>query len=228
MASSASRQFPELFDRAALRAALVDGVSELHLSLAPLAVESLLDYLALIVEWNAVHNLTAVREPAQMVTRHLLDSLAVAPHLQGETLADIGSGAGLPGIPLAVALPRLRVWLVESNGKKARFLQTAVQSLNLQNVEVVHARAEANAGTARVDAVVARAVASLEDLVRYAGPWLAPGGRLYAMKGPGVHKELSRPPPGWTVQNKYALSVPGLDAERNLVVLSRTQSPRQP
>lgn len=211
-----------MFDRDALRAALVDGACALHLTLAPAAVESLLDYLALIVEYNAVHNLTAVREPAQMVTRHLLDSLAVAPHLQGETLADIGSGAGLPGIPLALALPRLRVWLVESNGKKARFLQSAVQSLALGNVEVVHARAEANPRATRVDAVIARAVASLEELVRYAGPWLAPGGRLYAMKGPGVHEELARPLPGWTLQGVHALSVPGLDAERNLVVLSRT------
>ncbi len=209
-------------DRDALRAALVDGVSALRLTLASAAVESLLDYLALIVEWNAVHNLTAVRDPAQMVTRHLLDSLAVAPHIEGKTLADIGSGAGLPGIPLAVALPRLRVWLVESNGKKARFLQTAVQELELGNVEVVHARAEAGAPTARVDAVIARAVACLDDLVRYAGPWLANDGRLYALKGPGVHAELARPPPGWRLECLHALTVPGLDAERNLVVLSRT------
>ena len=211
-----------MFDRVALRAALVDGLSVLRLALAPAAVEALLDYLALIVEYNAVHNLTAVRDPAQMVTRHLLDSLAVVPHLEGETLADIGSGAGLPGIPLALALPRLRVWLVESNGKKARFLLSAVQSLGLENAEVVHARAESNAGTVRVEAVIARAVASLEDLVRYAGPWLARGGRLYAMKGPGVREELSRPLPGWTVRAVHSLSVPGLDAERNLVVLSRT------
>ena len=215
-------------DRDTLRAVLLDGVSALRLTLAPDAVESLLDYVDLIVEWNAVHNLTAIRDPAQMVTRHLLDSLAVAPHVQASTLADIGSGAGLPGIPLALALPALRVWLVESNGKKARFLQTAVQALKLGNVEVVHARAEAGAGTQRVDIAIARAVASLEDLVRYAAPWLAPGGALYAMKGPGVHEETARLPRGWVLHALHRLAVPGLDAERNLVVLKRSGPSRSP
>lgn len=217
-----------MFDRDALRAVLVDGVSALRLTLAPRAVDSLLDYLALIAKWNAVHNLTAIRDPLQMVTKHLLDSLAAAPHIEGETLADIGSGAGLPGIPLALAQPSRRVWLVESNGKKARFLQEAVQSLGLENAEVVHARAEAGPGAMRVDAAIARAVASLDELVRYASPWLKPEGALYAMKGPGAQAELAKLPQGWAVHAVHRLVVPGLDAERNLVVLKRARSGRNP
>jgi 16S rRNA (guanine527-N7)-methyltransferase len=163
-----------------------------------------------------------VRDPREMVARHLLDSLAVHPHLDGDTLADLGSGAGLPGIPLAIAAPQRRVTLVESNGKKARFLREAQRSLALANVTVAEQRAESARPAMPVDAVVARALAALRDLCLLAEPWLGRDGRLYAMKGPGHEAEVAALPPGWEVVDVRPLAVPDLDGDRWLVVLKRS------
>lgn len=203
-----------------LRPTLIRGLEALGCDSGSNFADGLLAYLGLLARWNAVYNLSAVRDPGEMLVRHVFDSLSVAPHLGAGALADLGSGAGLPGIPLAL-LDRARpVTLVESNGKKARFLRTALRELGLGNVDVVAERAE----HARVDGrpwVAARALAPISELVRLADPWLHAEGSLLAMKGPGVDAELQSLPDGFLVTAQHRLQVPGLDAERYLVVLKR-------
>ena len=205
----------------ALRAELDAGLATLGLdaALAP----PLLSYLALLDRWNKTYNLTAIRDRRAMVSLHLLDSLAMHPFVRdiGE-LADLGSGAGLPGIPLAIAVPTLQVTLVESNGKKARFLREAVRTLRLGNAQVAESRAEALDRPGAFDAITARAMATLADLLGAGGHLLRPGGRLLAMKGALPEAEIAALPAGWRVQATHPLAVPGLDAERHLVVVDRT------
>lgn len=185
-------------------------------------VKTLLDYLVLLLEWNRAYNLTAVRTPEAMLPLHLLDSLSVAPHVSGDSLSDIGSGAGLPGIPLALLHPARRVRLIESNGKKARFLRHVVRTLALDNVDVLQLRAEAVPALPAQDMVIARALSSLADLVRLGGPMLKSEGELLAMKGRLPQDEIDALPSGWTLAATHVLQVPGLDAERHLLVLRRT------
>lgn len=212
-------------DRAALDAELAAGLAALGLPLDAAARGQLLDYVELLARWNATYNLTAVREPQAMLARHLLDSLAILPHLDADAVADLGTGPGLPGIPLAVARPGLRVVLVEANGKKARFLREAVRRLGLSSVTVIEARAEGAHPAEPLPRVVARALAALPELVRLADPWLAAGGRLLAMKGPGHEDERRGLPAGWQVEATHGITVPGLDAGRFLVVLKRAGDP---
>jgi 16S rRNA (guanine527-N7)-methyltransferase len=195
------------------------GIAALALALPEDAVPRLLDYLALLQRWNAHYNLTAVRDPAAMVTRHLLDSLAVLPWVEGATLADLGAGAGLPGIPLALAAPQRHVTLVDSNGKKARFMRAALRELKLDNAEVVEARVQAVEG--RFDCIAARAFASLPDMLQWAAHLLAPGGRWLALKGRYPADEVAAMPPGFVVERSVALKVPELDAERHLLVIRK-------
>lgn len=203
-----------------LRLPLLDGLNRLGLS--PDLVDPLLAYLALMQRWNQAYNLTAIRDPQEMLVKHLLDSLSLVPHVPAAgTLADIGTGPGLPGIPLAIALPGLRVALVESNGKKARFLRQAVRELGLSNVRVLESRAEAVAEPGAFDCLSSRAFGTLAEFIRVAGHLLAPGGRLLAMKGLRPVAEESALPPGWVVADVQALQVPGLDAERHVVALER-------
>ncbi|MGN2253280.1 16S rRNA (guanine(527)-N(7))-methyltransferase RsmG [Frateuria sp. GZRe12] len=206
--------------RPALQHRLEQGLAAMGLALPPGAVERLLDYQALLERWNSAYNLTAVRDPAEMVTRHLLDSLAILPYVQGESLADLGTGPGLPGIPLAIAAPGREVLLVDSNGKKVRFLREAIRSLRLEGVRAVQSRVEEVEG--RFDCVTARAFASLADMLAWGGHLLAPSGRWLAMKGRAPADEIAALPPGFAVQATHALAVPGLDAERSLVVIHRT------
>ena len=188
----------------------------------------LLKYLGELVLWNKAYNLTAVREPAEMVTRHLLDSLVVLPHVGAAhgrdscRVIDVGSGAGLPGIPLAIANPALHVTLLDSNGKKARFLRHAQRTLPLANVEVVEARAEAHAPAQRFDAVVSRAFSALGEFLQATAALGADGGRWLAMKGKLDRKELADVPPGFRVEQEIQLQVPGLDEERHLILCTRT------
>lgn len=213
------------FDRVSLEARVRDGLVAIGLALDDVAVGRLLDYLALLARWNRAYNLTAVRDPAEMVPRHLLDSLVALPWVTAPAIADLGTGPGLPGIPLAIARPGLRVALVESNGKKVRFLREAVRRLGLAEVEVVEARAEQGPGSRpRVEQVVSRALAALPVLCRLAAPWLAEGGRLLAMKGPGWRDELAGLPAGWRVEVVHDLAVPGLEAGRHLVILGGPDS----
>ena len=203
-----------------LRPGLDAGLSALGLD--PALAGPLLDYLALLQRWNATYNLTAIRDPRAMVTLHLLDSLAMHAHLGGTaTLADLGTGPGLPGIPLAIARPSLQVTLVESNGKKARFLREAVRQLRLGNARVAESRAEALDEPGAFDAITARALATLPDILAVGGHLPRPGGRLLAMKGVVPREEIAALPPGWRLESVHPLAVPGLDGERHLVVVVR-------
>jgi 16S rRNA (guanine527-N7)-methyltransferase len=206
-------------ERESLRRRLADGMSELRITLDDRAVERLLDYVDLLQRWNAAYNLTAVRDPGEMVTRHLLDSLAILPHVRGATLADLGSGAGLPGIPMAIAAPQRDIVLVDSNGKKARFLREAVRRLALERTRVAESRVENLEGT--FDCITARAFASLGEMLGWGGHLLATGGVWLALKGRYPDDELAAVPPAFRVEAVSALHVPGLDAERHLVVVRR-------
>jgi len=210
-------------DRDSLRRRLVAGLSALSLALDDAAIERLLDYVELLERWNAAYNLTAVRDPAEMVTRHLLDSLAIAPHVTGATLADLGSGAGLPGIPLAIAVPEREILLVDSNGKKARFLREAVRKLALAKTRVAESRVENVEGT--FECITARAFASLGDMLAWGGHLLAPNGRWLALKGRFPDDELAGVPAAFEIDKTIELNVPGLDAERHLVILKRSVVP---
>ena len=206
--------------RHALQAQLEQGIGALGLSLPAAAVPRLLDYQALLERWNAAYNLTAVRDPAEMVTRHLLDSLAILPHVQGASLADLGTGPGLPGVVLAIAAPGREILLVDSNGKKVRFLREAIRSLKLEGVRVEQSRVEDVRG--QFDCITARAFASLADMLGWGGHLLAPDGIWLAMKGKRPDDELPGVPDGFVVRATHELRVPGLPAERHLLVLSRS------
>ena len=199
---------------------LAQGVAQLGLALPGPAQQCLLDYLALLQKWNKVYNLTAVREAPRMVSQHLLDCLAVVPHVGAAAILDVGSGAGLPGIPLALVLPDSRVTLLEANHKKAAFLKQAQIELKLGNVEVVCERVEAWRPGQRYEIVVSRAFSDLAEFVKLAGRHVAPGGRLAAMKGIFPHEEIAQLPQGWRLQQAVELTVPALRAQRHLLLLA--------
>jgi 16S rRNA (guanine527-N7)-methyltransferase len=185
----------------------------------------LLDYVALLNKWNRTYNLTAIRDENEMVTQHLLDSLSILPvveesALAGRRWADVGSGAGLPGIPLAIVRPDLDMTLIEAVEKKSAFQRQAKIELGLSNIAVVNARVEEMPG-GLFDIVISRAFADLDTFVDLAGHLLAQNGRLHAMKGLAPEDEVSRLPTGWAVLERARLSVPGLDAQRHLIVLER-------
>lgn len=205
-----------------LDAALASGLATLRLPLPPAAQSNLLAYLALVDKWNRVYNLTAIREPEKMVAHHVLDSIAVAPHLVGTTLLDVGSGAGLPGIPLAIARPQTSVTLLESNHKKAAFLKQAAIELALANVEVVAERVEVWQAPRQYDVVISRAFSDLAEFVTLAGRHCAANGTLAAMKGVYPFEELAQLPAGYEMTAAIPLAVPGLQAERHLVLVRRT------
>lgn len=206
-----------------LRPDLEAGLRELGLDADHAA--PLLAYLALLARWNATYNLTAIRDPREMLAKHLLDSLAMQPFVRGlHTLADLGTGPGLPGIPLAIATPLLQVTLVESNGKKARFLREAVRQLKLGNVQVAESRIEAFRPGTTFDAITARALATLPLILALGGHLPGPDGRLLAMKGVLPEDEIAALPAGWRVAAVHPLHVPGLPAERHLLEIVRSRA----
>jgi 16S rRNA (guanine527-N7)-methyltransferase len=189
----------------------------LQVEIADEQVAALERYLDLLEKWNRVYNLTAIRERGRMVTHHVLDSLSILPYVRGPNVLDVGSGAGLPGIPIAIARPALRVTLLEANQKKSAFLTQAVGELRLANVTVVTERVESWRTEARFDTIVSRAFAELGEFVAAAGRLLTPDGVIAAMKGVHPFEEIERLPPGFRVLEVVRLAVPGLDAERHLV-----------
>jgi 16S rRNA (guanine527-N7)-methyltransferase len=198
------------------------GLAALGLDLPPDAQEKLLAFAALLGKWNKVYNLTALRDEEQVISHHLLDSLAVLPHLIGtKRLADIGSGGGLPGIPLAIARPDLQVALVESNQKKSAFQQQAKIELGLANVSVHCARVEAWTPEEKCDVVISRAFSELAEFVKLSGHLLAEGGALLAMKGVHPYEEIAQLPAGWRVAEVTPLQVPGVEGARHLVRVER-------
>ena len=208
-------------------AVLREGVRSLGLSLSRESCAKLRDYVALLAKWNRTHNLTAIREPARMVTHHLLDALSVLPHLPiaGAHLLDVGAGGGVPGIPLAIARPDWNVVLVDANQKKVAFLTQAAIELPLGNVRAIAARVEDLAIEPRFDAVIARAFADLETFAAVSAKHLAPDGKLYAMKGALPEAEIAALPPTIEVVATIPLHVPGLDAERHLIVMQKRATP---
>jgi 16S rRNA (guanine527-N7)-methyltransferase len=198
------------------------GLAELGLVLSDQAEPKLLAYLALLAKWNRVYNLTAIREEREMVVHHLLDSLAVANHLPNVTATiDVGSGAGLPGIPLAIARPDMAVTLVDAVHKKSTFQQQAKIQLGLANVSIFCGRVENMPRPAGSVAVISRAFAELAEFIRTAGHLVEPGGYLYAMKGVLPIAEIAALPAGWHVATNTRLLVPGLAAQRHLIVLEK-------
>lgn len=203
-----------------LATGIADGVAAMGIDLGEEAVAKLAAYLHLVEKWNRVHNLTAVREPEQMVTLHVLDSLSILPHVAGATtLLDVGTGAGLPGIPLAIACPGLHAALLDSSHKKCSFLQQARTELDLANVEIVCDRVESWKPAARFDVVVSRAFSDLADFVDQAKHLVAPGGRLMAMKGVYPFEEIARMPATHRVARVIELRVPRLEASRHVVLV---------
>ena len=210
-------------------AVLRAGLAELHVSLSDAQVQGLLDYQNLIGKWNKVYNLTAVRDPAEMLTHHLLDSLAaVAPlqkHLQGRglsaaSLLDVGSGAGLPGVVLAICCPGLAVTCVDTVGKKAAFIKHVALALGLPNLTGLHARVETI--TQPFDVICSRAFASLADFAGWSQAALSPGGVWMALKGKHPAEELAMLPPDVAMFHVEPLAVPGLAAERCIIWLQKT------
>lgn len=171
--------------------------------------------------WNRTYNLTAIRKRDDMLTHHVLDSLSIHPYLLGTTVADVGTGAGFPGLPLALLNPERRFTLIDSSGKKVRFVQHAARELGLENVEVLHARVEALKGRPPFDSVVARAFAPLPQLLASVAPLCGPQTRVLAMKGKWPQEEIAALAPGWREDGSRELTVPGLEESRCVIVLHR-------
>jgi 16S rRNA (guanine527-N7)-methyltransferase len=202
-----------------LAADLAAGITALGIKVSADAQQRMLDYLALVAKWNKAYNLTAVREPEKMLTHHLLDSLSVLPHVRGPRVLDVGTGAGLPGIPLALARPEWQITLLDSSHKKTTFLRQAIIELKLGNVDVACARVETWSAPQPFDTVVSRAFSELSEFIALAGRLCARDGVMIAMKGVYPHDELAQVPGNFRLCSVVALQVPGLDAERHAALL---------
>jgi 16S rRNA (guanine527-N7)-methyltransferase len=199
---------------------LAAGARDIGIAVDSSGAEALLKLVDELEAGNAQFNLTAIRDRLGMLHKHVLDSLTLQPYLRGSRVADIGTGAGFPGLPLAIVNPQRRFTLVEATGKKARFVEQTARRLGCHNVQVEHARAENYRPFELFDTVVARALSSLADFAAYAGHLCAPDGRLLAMKGKRPDEEISALPKSFRVLAVHRLKVPGLDDERHLVELS--------
>lgn len=202
---------------------LSQGIDALNISMNAETQSKLLQYLSLLHKWNKIYNLTAIREPQKMLTHHLLDSLAVILYLPGGSIVDIGSGAGLPGIPLALARPDWSITLVDSNHKKTTFLTQACVELKLTDVHVMVARVEKFSPQKKFLTVISRAFSALTEFVELAGHLCAEDGRLVAMKGVYPYDELESLPANIVVNRVISLKIPGLEAERHLVIMGRSE-----
>ena len=205
----------------ALKARLVAGAQELGIALEPAPAAAMMRLLEELLDWNQRVNLTAITEPEDIVDKHFLDSLSIQPHLRGRRIADIGTGAGFPGIPLALVNPKKHFTLIEATGKKVAFVRHATATLGISNVEVIQARSETWRPKVPFDCVIARALGKLADFVKFAGHLCARDGRMLAMKGRHPTAEMDELPPGWRIAALHDLAVPGLEAERCVVELER-------
>lgn len=204
---------------------LREGLVEMQLSLSEHQQQQLLEFLALLNKWNRAYNLTAVRDEREMVSRQLLDSLSLLSWVTTDHLLDVGAGGGLPGIPLAIAFPEKRFTLLDSNGKKTRFLNQCVLELGLKNVDVIHGRAEDCEPEQPFSQISSRAFTALDNIVHWCGSLLAPKGQFLAMKGLFPDDEVAALPAGWQVLSSHSLKVPGASGDRHLLVVNRAEEP---
>lgn len=207
------------------RSILVSGIQQLSLDISNSKLDLLLAYHALLVKWNKAYNLTAVRNPKEMISRHLLDSLSIIPYVKGQRFIDVGAGAGLPGIVLAIVFPERSFDLLDSNGKKTRFLFQVKTELNLDNVNVIESRVENHSIENLYDGVMSRAFATLVDMVQGSQQLLSQDGFFYAMKGVYPQQELERLrdlQKNYTVDSVQSLTVPGEEGQRHLVILCKS------
>ena len=210
------------FDRAVLAQVLVDGIEEMQLDLSGDKIAKLMDYLALLFKWNAVYNLTSLRDPMQMVTHHLLDSLAAVPAFaDAKNVLDVGAGGGLPGMVLAICRPDMKVAMIDTVHKKTAFLTQVKAELGLANVTVYTKRVEQLEVKTPFDVITSRAFADLLDFVNWSGHLLAEGGQFIALKGVAATDEQQRVPSPWKITELRPLKVPKLEAERHLVFISK-------
>ncbi len=198
------------------------GARQLGIDLSDSQHSQLLAYLALLIKWNKAYNLTAVRDPDEMVSRHLLDSLSVVPFIAGDRWLDVGSGGGMPGIPLAILFPEMKVTVLDSNGKKTRFLTQVKLELKLDNLEVIHSRVEAFKPELPFTGIVSRAFSSLEDFTEWTRHLGDTDTRWLAMKGLHPADELVALPTDFHLDSAQALTVPGCQGQRHLLILRRT------
>jgi 16S rRNA (guanine527-N7)-methyltransferase len=201
---------------------LTVGARELGVDLSESQHSQLLAYLALLIKWNKAYNLTAVRNPDEMVSRHLLDSLSVVRFVEGERQLDVGSGGGMPGIPLAILFPDMKITVLDSNGKKTRFLTQVKLELALSNLEVIHSRAEAFHPMLPFNGIISRAFSSLEDFTQWTRHMGDIDTRWLAMKGLHPAEELVALPADFSLESAQALAVPGCQGQRHLLILRRT------
>jgi len=213
------------FDRNALAQVLRDGIAEMQLDVSPAQQEQLLDYLALMFKWNSVYNLTSLRDPMQMVTHHLLDSLAAVPAFAGaNNVLDVGAGGGLPGIVLAVVRPDMKVSMIDTVHKKTAFLTQVKAQLGLAKVSVYTMKVQELEVSDKFDVITSRAFADLSDFVEWSSHLLAEQGRYIALKGVAPEDERQRLPAEWKVTKVEPLQVPRLGAERHLVFIQKVSS----
>ena len=205
------------------RSRLVDGAGQLGVSLSEPQSSQLLCYLTLLNKWNKAYNLTAVRNPEEMLTRHLIDSLSIVPWVKGENIIDVGTGPGLPGIPLAILFPETRFTLLDSNGKKTRFLTQCKLEMGLDNITVVHGRVEEFQPQDPFDQIISRAFSAIENMVSWCSHLVDDRGQFLAMKGLFPEEELTSLPDGYKVEESHSLDVPGSDGERHLIIIRKTR-----
>lgn len=203
------------------RVDLQAGLHQLHCSLDEGQINQLEQFVEMLLRWNKVYNLTAIRDESRVVPLHILDSLSVAPFIQGSNCLDVGSGGGLPGIPLAITQVERQFTLLDTVGKKTRFIQQAAIQLGLKNVQVVNARVENWSPETKFDAIISRAFASVHDFVNLTARHLKDDGSIYAMKGRYPAEELAGLPKGFRVVSEHELSIPQLDVERFLIEIKQ-------
>ncbi|CAH9060067.1 Ribosomal RNA small subunit methyltransferase G [Pseudoalteromonas holothuriae] len=204
-----------------LQQQLTSLLAQTDIALSEHQQQQLVQYVELLDKWNKAYNLTSVRSPKEMMVKHIMDSLMVAPHLDGQHYIDVGTGPGLPGIVLAIALPNTQFVLLDSLGKRVRFLTQVKHALGLDNVTPVQSRVEEYQPSVKLDGVLSRAFASLQDMVDWCGHLIDPSGNYLALKGQFPAQELEQLPAGVKLQQDIHLNVPELDAERHLIILSK-------
>jgi len=203
---------------------LSDAAKEIGMSLNEIQLGLLLDYLALLIKWNKAYNLTAIRDPQEMLVKHLIDSLSIAPYIQGDYLADVGTGPGLPGIPMAIVFPEKRFLLVDSNGKKTRFLTQSKITLGLENIEVLNGRVEEIPAKEKFDQIMSRAFTALDNMVNLCKHLLTDQGDFLAMKGLNPTDEISKLPEGYAVKSTIKLCVPACEDDRHLIIIGKSST----